>query len=94
MRQQEEMKHSILSQILDQNARARRKPFAFDLHFVILTSFFLLFYDSKHFKDKQTRKSATRRRSTPANGSVWSVARQGKIFSSWYFDNAQKKKKK
>lgn len=25
MRQQEDMKHSILSQVLDQNARARRK---------------------------------------------------------------------
>lgn len=37
MRQQEEMKHSILSQILDQNARARRKILNIEEYNLVLT---------------------------------------------------------
>lgn len=57
MRQQEEMKHSILSQILDQNARARRKPFAFDLYFVKLTLFFLFYFVVNTLKISKPEKA-------------------------------------
>lgn len=54
MRQQEEMKHSILSQVLDQQARARRMYSIFNTIYYNTVIYKFLFIYSEHFKNQQT----------------------------------------